>query len=396
MNFDPNALYFKMAAYISQHKNDEDKIIILNEGGSRSSKTWDVIHLLLTYCDHNRKAGKELYVFRDTLTNCKDYTLKEFINCFREIGINIPVKNPQKPEMNIYGNTIYFRGLVDESLSEAAPSDVIFVNEILDINSQTMISGWLMRCREMFIGDCNPKFANHWAFDLEYRPNALFTHTTYKDNKHLSQSIINEIEMLNPNIEANVVNKTADDYRWNVYGLGLRRSPEGLIYHNYTWVDDLPDEYDNEWWGLDLGFTVDPAALCQTRRHGRNLYAKKRLYLPCKSAEVMAPFLEQILPSMDTHFWVDSAHPLFVADLRKLGFRALLIKKSPGYKMPAIGRLQSFNLHFVKDEAVKRELQNYRRRVIQGMTLDEPVDTDDHFLDAFLYSTLHEIRVKKE
>ena len=114
MIFDPNTLYYKMALYYTQHKNDPDKVIIFNEGSSRSSKTWDTIHFIFTYCEHNRGKAKEWYIFRDTLTNCKDYTLKEFQNCFAAMKLNIPVKNPQKPEINLFGNKIYFRGLQEE------------------------------------------------------------------------------------------------------------------------------------------------------------------------------------------------------------------------------------------------------------------------------------------
>lgn len=392
MIFDPNPLFYKMAAYYSQHKNDPDKVIIFNEGGSRSSKTWDTIHLVFTYCDHNRGKGKEWYVFRDTLTNCKDYTLKEFQNCFKAMQINVPVKNPQKPEIDLFGNRIYFRGLVEEQDLEPPPCDGIFANEILDINDKSMLSGWIMRCRDLFIGDCNPKYTDHWAFDLERRPNSLFTHSTYLNNKHLQPSVIRELESYNPNIQANIDNGTADDYRYKVYVLGLRASPEGLIYPNVTWVQDMPEEFEKESFGLDFGYTIDPACLVQVRIHGLNLYAKKLLYYPFENASAMAPYLHKLIPE-GKHFWCDSADPTFINDLRRLGFKALSVKKAPNYKMPAIGNVKRFKLHFVTDADVRREQENYRYRVVHGFTLDEPIDGYDHFFDALLYATMHEIRV---
>ena len=61
--------------------------------------------------------------------------------------------------------------------------------------------------------------------------------------------------------------------------------------------------------------------------------------------------------------------------------------------MPAIGKIKAMKIHLVRDKDVENEQNNYRYRTVHGIKLDEPIDDFDHFFDAFLYSTLHELRL---
>lgn len=233
MHFDPNELFYKMASAYSEAKSKDERLTICNEGGSRSSKTWDTFHLLIAICANNINAKLDIYILRDTLTNCKDYTYKDFRKCVElcKLGNNAIFTNPQKPNCNLFGNNIHFRGLDDEKNTEGYPSDILFINEVLE-TKKTKVEGLLMRCRKLIIFDWNPKLTKHWIFDYEGRDDVLFTRSTYKDNKHLEQTIVNEIESYNPEIEANILNKTANLFRWKVYGLGERADQEGSVFND--------------------------------------------------------------------------------------------------------------------------------------------------------------------
>ena len=91
MNFDPNPLFFEISQlYVDNRldqKGETQLVTICNEGGTRSSKTWDFFHFLVAFCDHNRNQENEIYILRDTLVNCRDFTLKEFKKCLVKIGI---------------------------------------------------------------------------------------------------------------------------------------------------------------------------------------------------------------------------------------------------------------------------------------------------------------------
>jgi len=190
MIFDPNPLFHEIVRLYQNNRFDENgkikRVTICNEGGTRSSKTWDFFHFLVAFCNHNKGKENEIYILRDTLVNCRDFTLKEFRKCLVQIGVWDSSKfvGSPKPYYNLWGNHIYFRGLESEEYTEGYPSDISFVNEGLE-TTPAQIAGIRMRCRKMFAMDWNPKFTQHWCFDLEGQPNVFFTHSTYKNNKHL-------------------------------------------------------------------------------------------------------------------------------------------------------------------------------------------------------------------
>jgi len=73
MIFDPNPLFFEMFDIYNTNKSN-GVVTICNEGSTRSSKTWDFFHFLVMFCENNKGDGNEIYILRETLTDCKDYT----------------------------------------------------------------------------------------------------------------------------------------------------------------------------------------------------------------------------------------------------------------------------------------------------------------------------------
>jgi PBSX family phage terminase large subunit len=266
LRFDPNKLFYKMASAFQAAITEGRRLVICNEGGSRSGKTYDAFDLITFICDHNRNAGLDIYILRDTLTNNRDFTLKDWKKLQKLNGIELRGKDTPKPEYKLFGNNIYFRGLDDEANTEGYPSDILFINEVLE-TEKSKVEGLLMRCRKLVIFDWNPKLTKHWIFDYEGRPDVLFTNTTYKDNKHLEQTIINEIESYDPENPDNVKNKTASLFRWKVYGLGVRTDQEGNVFNdsqlNKFDIKDIDLEKLNRIAWCDVADQGDDA-LCMT------------------------------------------------------------------------------------------------------------------------------------
>lgn len=244
--FDPNPLMQKMAVQFKETVELKgEKLIICNEGGTRSSKTWSVFDLIIWICARYKNANLDFYILRDTLIHCKDFTLKDFIKLLQidKYYDSAKLKEYPKPYYNLFGNNIYFRGLDDERAVEGYPSDYIFVNEVLE-TEKSKVDGLLMRCRKMVVFDWNPKLTRHWVFDLEGQPNVIFFRSTFLDNKHLEKSVIDGIKALEPT-PFNIENKTANLFRWKVYGLGVRTDQEGNVFN-----DSQLNKY--EWSEIDL------------------------------------------------------------------------------------------------------------------------------------------------
>ena len=392
MNFLPNPLFIKITkAYL------QGKRIICNEGGSRSGKTWTIFHWLVRYCLDNDDP-KEIYIIRDTLVNCRDYTLVEFQNCLKLIGIyeDKNLINSPKPVYNLWGHKIKFRGLDDEQSSEGYPSDIIYFNEALE-NESSGMKGLMMRCRDLILMDWNPKFTMHETFELEKRPDAVFLRTTYLDNvKNLPKAVIDEIEGYNPEIPANLESGTADPYRWKVYGKGERANREGLVFPDVTWVEAFPEDIDQKCYGLDFGKTNETAIVevgmrrrkDNTGRH--DLFLRKLFYQPTKTSDIVIEVVQRL--GIAQHIWCDCNLPGWIADMRRKEIQALATKKFDGSRDYWITSIKKFNIHIVKDIDFRKEQENFSYRVVDGITLSETIKKHDHLWSATGYAVVGDLR----
>lgn len=409
MVLDANPLYYWMLKQYAE-RDRSDKLILCNEGSSRSGKTFEAFRFIATYCDHNRGSEKSIFVFRDTLTNCRDFTVKDFKKCLGRDGMGIYEESNMtyspKPTYKLFGQTINFRGLDKEA--EATQSDVSFFNELLECEKQSF-EGWKMRNEGIILTDWNPRYSDHWAFDLEKLPNCKFSKTTYKDNKFLKSSIIKGIESYSPwhlddmhlpedqrrPHDENIRNGTADKYQWKVYGLGERCSREGLVFPNVTYIDAFPDDIEYISYGMDFG-SAAPTTIVKTAMRWTNkkpdLFLDLKYYAPCKDSDAVNEVIDAL--GIDQHIWSDTDFigRGWIADLQHKGKDIFATKKFPGSREYWISTLHRFNIHIVKNIHARKEQENFSYRVVDGVQLSETIKKYDHFWSACGYSVVGDFR----
>jgi phage terminase large subunit len=317
MNFQPNELFNQMALFYSQNKSEVNPengrkalVKIANQGSSRSGKTYSAIQFIYTFCNHNLNKGLYIAVLRETLVDCRKYTYKDFIECFKMMGVyeNCEITEYPNPRIKLYGNTIEFMGLPEPN-KQPPRTDICFFNEIVEVNDKQRVNGLLMRCEKLAIFDWNPSYTDHWIFGMESEFNTLFTRTSYLDNKHLSDNIVSNIESYCPwhfddchmeirngfyvrvwdkpekpdnckpedahlyrrDNETNIKAGTANKWYWLVYGEGVPAAKEGAIF-DPDWIDEFPETgMDSVNLSLDFGYTSDPSVLT---RVGVNVHSK--------------------------------------------------------------------------------------------------------------------------
>lgn len=405
-----------MAQIFAERVTPESAFIVANEGSSRSSKTWDAIHFIVAYCDANRGSKKDIYMLRGTLVDCRDYLLKEWKDCLTSIGIydDRNLVNSPKPVYKLFGQEIRFRGLDDKG--EGYPSDILFFNEILTECNEVAVRGLIMRCRQFIIADWNPKYTDHWFFKYEKRENCIFTHSTYKQNRHLQESVVKEIEMASPwNLEdlhlpedqrrphiENIENGTADKYWFKVYGMGERASREGLVFPNVTYIDAIPEDVEQVAYGIDFGTAhptvISKAAIKINDQPGKkhDLYLQKLFYKPVETSQEIVDAWRAL--GIEGHVWCDnnmdneSAGVGWIADMRRAEIRALATRKFPGSRMYWIATLKKFNIHIVRDKDFKREQENFCFQVVDGITLSKTIDKHDDIWSSCGYAVVGDFR----
>jgi phage terminase large subunit len=412
-----------------------------NNGSARSGKTFSAIQFILTFLDNNRGKRRLFgFVLRNTLTDCIDMALKDFEECLSGISFRVDgdgnsvsvwdeceVVRGAKPQIRLWGHVIMFRGLdVDENRQKPA-NDFLFFNEAVEIPDRGMISGYLRRCRYFAIFDWNPSVTNHFVFDFEGTFNTFFSRTTYLDNKFLSQEIVSDLESKCPwdfkdfDFEAkrwlvperlrsvneyNKLNGTIDRWEWMVYGEGCPTARDGAVFPDVEWIPSFPD-CEEVYYGLDFGYTCDPSALVRVGRIGMDVYIQGLCYEPCPSPEnlysIVEPFLDaEVKKREDDARGFDIAPVLVVCDssdkYKDISFVEYLneskyqrgrkydfMKANKMGRVASISAMKKFRLHCVDTPSMRNEFQNYVYKRVHGITLNDPEDGNDHYIDASRY-----------
>lgn len=367
----------------------DTKFAIL-EGSSRSGKTISAVDFLIWYGLNNEH--KTIFMFRETYTSHKTTLYTDWNNRLRAFGLDNPfVKAKEVSDFKIGTNKYVFLGCDNPDKFEGASCDIGYFNELLD-QPKRVWDSIEQRCNEMLIGDYNPKFTVHWVYDnLLRRPDCNYIHSTIIDNPfapHLQKKKILSYEPTPENIAAG----TADDYRWRVYGLGLRAAQSGLVFKNVDWItaDQMPI-VRNYNYGLDFGFTNDPTCLVKACIVGNDLYVQKLVYQPIESSNLLGEHMQKIGITRNDIIIADSSDvggtstDGFVKDLRQLGFQIIKAHKGKGSIEEGIAKIKNYRLHLVKDADVVKEQENYTYRTINDIATNQPIDAFNHFWDALRY-----------
>ncbi len=382
-NFD----YNKCKPFDPFNPQEQEKQGFVFEGGSGSAKTYDIIHFLLLYCQHFKDEGKDILIFRQTLADLKKTVYKDFIKVLRMYGLYDEKYHTMSSPIcyELYGNKIYFSGL-DTMGAHGERHDIIWGNEGMELDKDAF-KQLNQRCNEAFIIDYNPSATDHWIFDdIIPRKDTKFFKSTQLQNPFLPPGQRSEILKYEPTPE-NIAQGTADDYLWNVYGLGIRSAPEGLIFQHVTWIDTFPTNIEKIYYGMDFGFTNDPSAIARIGIDGRNLYAECLWYEQTISEAAVIEAVKSCVPA-NKIVWADSSEPGMIAACQRARLKVHSVNKFAGSIDYGISLEKKYKIHYVKSTAVQKEQANYKYRTVNGKRTNDPVDAYNHWHDAKRYALI--------
>lgn len=381
--------------FLCQNYDREDRKGVALEGSSRSGKTISSVDFIIWYCLRN--TGKTINVIKETYNSFKTTLYDDFNKRLIDFGIASPFERSKEViTFDLLGNKVNFLGADKESKFLGASCDLAYFNEVLDIE-KGIFDQTEMRCRDFFWMDYNPKVTEHWVFNsVIKRDDVAFLHSTFKDNPFISKTELNKILSYEPTPE-NERQGTVDEYKWKVYGLGVRSALEGLVFPNVFWINEFPEDCEEECYGLDFGAN-DPAALgrvgvkppVEVGRKPR-LYLQKKFYLPIQDNNLYYELLDASLPE-DYIVWADSARPDLINDLKMNGFAIYGAYKPRGSVNFGIGLMKRFEIHIVRDTDSRKEQENYKWKEVNGIKLNEPEDKNNHLWDCWRYATYMQFR----
>lgn len=348
--------------------------VIMNQGGSRSSKSFSIMQLLVTIALSDNQA---ISVTSCAFPHLRRGSLRDWRTIMEDLDIYDPEKHVKTEQVYYYDKKSYIEFFsVDNNLKVRGPGrDILFINEANLIDFDTF-QQLILRTRKCVFLDYNPSDEFHWLYEhVETRADCKFIKSTYLDNPFLPHEQVKEIENL----------KNVDENFWRIYGEGERGHSEGVIYTH--WKPSTSRPSGNTVYGLDFGFN-NPSSLVRVTENDQDLYWEELFY----QSGVTTPELIQILKQFvkpHEKIYCDSAAPEKIEEIRRAGLNAVSSNKNVKEGIDFIKSRKLF-IHSQSANMLK-EIKSYKyknkgKKV--GNEPEEPLKLNDHAMDAARYASI--------
>jgi len=245
----------------------------------------------------------------------------------------------------------------------------------------------------------NPPHKNHWIirrwfnlidsgvdgfFKVELKKlaqkNTDYIFGTYLENiDNLNQTTIDNYE--------NYKNTNRDHYYNMIKGF-VSEGARGRIFKNWKPMttkefDDLP--YKKEY-GLDFGYSNDPTALLEIKRHNNKIYVNELLYKRGLTNQAISRELELLGISKSAEIIADR-EPKSIEELVIEGWNVIGADKGPGSVRTGVNYLLAQEIYYTESSAnLALESQNYKWALDRNkLPTNEPIDDWNHAIDSLRY-----------
>tara|TARA_B110000908_G_scaffold169015_1_gene225189 strand:- start:32 stop:1195 length:1164 start_codon:yes stop_codon:yes gene_type:complete len=362
---------------VYKHLTNTDKKIIVEQGGTRSGKTYNIIlWIIFNYCAQNN--GKVITVCRKSFPSLRATVMRDFIGILQAYDVYQEANhNKSNSEYHLFGNLVEFISLDMPQKIRGRKRDLLFVNEGNELYYEDM-QQLLFRTQDKIILDFNPSDEYHWIYDkLITRDDCAFFKTTYLDNPFIEDSIKLEIERL----------RDTDEQYWQIYGLGERSSSRSTIF-TYAEVNQIPVDANLIAYGMDFGYTNDPTTFVSVYSEGHNLYIKEHLYRTQMTTSDISLFLKEE-KLLGNPIYADSAEPRLISELRRMGHNIFPSIKGKDSVNAGIDLLKRYKIHILASSSnAISEFRNYKwKEDRSGALVNIPEDKHNHIIDPCRYAT---------
>lgn len=346
---------------------------IVNEGGSRSSKTYSLCQLVIVYCLQNK--GKVVSIIRKTFPALRATVLRDFTEILKDLGIYSLEAHNKSEQIYTFpnGSMVEFFSVDDEQKIRGRKRDIAWCNEANELyfDDFTQLN---MRTEHKLIFDYNPSDNSSWLYELPAE-DTIMIRSTYKDNPFLPQSIRNQIEDL----------KRTDEALYQIYALGQKAVSKSNIYSNWTFMTHRPARFTSYVYGLDFGYN-HPTALMRVYWHERDIFIEPVIYESYLTTTMLIEKMRQLNIEKEVTILADYARPEIIAEMVNSGYDVInankVVKKGIDY-------VKTFGVYCMENKEIKREYDNYKWKKIGDHITDEPVKLFDDAMDAVRYAVTY-------
>lgn len=361
---------------VCEHLINSDKKIIIEQGGTRSGKTYNIlIWIIFYYALQTQK--KTITICRKTFPALRTSAMRDFFDILKEFQLySEDNHNKSSGEYRLNNNLVEFISLDQPQKVRGRKRDLLFINEA----NELFWEDWqqlIFRTNGRIIIDYNPSDEFHWIYEkVKVRDDADFYITTYLDNPFLPDTIINEIERL----------KETDANYWRVYGLGQVGKSVATIF-DVALCDNIPVHARHIGYGMDFGYTNDPTTLVSVFIHDTAMYIKEMIYRTGMTNRDISNDLNRLQIGRREEIYADSAEPKSIDEIYRMGWNIKPATKGRDSINIGIDMLKRYKIYVTKDSTnTIKEFRNYKwKEDKNGNILNTPIDMFNHSIDATRY-----------
>lgn len=359
---------------------DEKPRFLVNQGGTSSGKTYTIMQrLIVLSLEHSRCI---ITVVGQDLPNLKVGALRDMqtiLNGNKWLKEMFTENKSDHYFRSKTGSIIEFKTYGDAQDAKNGKRDYLFVNEANGVNYDIF---WQLQIRtrnQVFI-DYNPT-ARFWVHDnIIGRDDCMLIISDHRANKFLTKEQHERIEAIE------------DKELWLVYARGLTGKLTGLVFHNWSIVDDLPprSEWKMSCRGLDFGFSNDPSALEHVVLAHGELWIDEEIYQVGMTNPDIAKMCKALGIGKGDLIIADCAEPKSVQELHNLGLFIISSTKGADSINNGIDILKRYHINITRRSVgIIGNMQAYKWIVDRdGKVTNKPIDAFNHGIDAVRYVAL--------
>lgn len=373
---------------------------VLCFGGSRSGKTFMIISILVSRAI--RFPGSRHLIARFRFNAAK---VSIWLDTLAKVLGSLPSQIYRRNESDHFvrfsnGSEIWVDGLDDKDRVEkilGREYNTIFFNEVSQLPydsilmALTRLSLSVKGCRNYALYDCNPTGRGHWAFKVFIQKLDPQTSLALANPESYEAIRMNPIDN-SQNLADGYIEKTLENLppsKRARFLLGEWTDAEGVIFKNWDVIDEIPEAVKTRRdpvFGLDFGFSVDPAALIEIYTMGEDIWLDERLYQTDLINDELYTLCREAVPGR-SYVTADSAEPKTIEAFYRKGLNIKEAKKGPDSVRYGIEWLKGKRIHITRRSVnLQNEFSSYCYKTDRnGKSLPEPIDDFNHGIDAIRY-----------
>ncbi len=379
------------------YKNNQPRHLIL-EGAIRSGKTYVDLLLWNSHVHGMPKPSKDFIITGYTIGSIERNIIKPMSNL---LGLSITLDQFGRFDMGSHKINCFGTNTESSHKPMQGMTSYGWLGNEITSHHRNSVTEAFQRCSgdgSRIFWDTNPDNPTH-PVKVDYVDRSGLRD---EDGNLAIQSfhfVLDDNELLPKEYVDDVKRTTPAGMWYDRRILGLWVAAEGIIFTNWKEIDEIPEEvklHSRRFYGLDFGFSVDPAVLIDVYFNGDEIWVDELIYSTDYTNYMLAADMEKFC-DRDVQIYADSAEPKSIEEIFSFGFNIHGATKGPDSVRVGIDWMLGKRIYVTsKSKNIINELQNYAWKVNKdGAKLPVPIDMYDHAIDSIRYASSEFIDIFK-